>query len=59
LIHARGIKALNKREDQAALPPDQTEYIKPLPFTYDTDDLAKQPLSVTERTTRHLEKDNQ
>jgi hypothetical protein len=38
-----------------ALPPIQTEYIKPSKSIYETDDLAGQPLSVTEPTTRHLQ----
>ena len=56
-VQARGIKALSKRDEPAALPPGQTEYIKPSGSIYETDDLARQPLSVTEHTTRHLKSD--
>jgi hypothetical protein len=55
LIHARGLKALGKKGEPVALPSVQTEYIKPLRSIYETDDLARQPLSVTEHTTSHLE----
>lgn len=37
-----------------ALPPNQTEYVKPQGSIYDTGELIVQP-SVTEGTTRHLE----
>ena len=37
-----------------ALPPVQTEYIRPQGSIYETGDLVVQP-SVTENTTRHLE----
>ena len=57
LIHARGLKALIKRDDPAALPPGQAEYIKPSGSIYETDDLLRQPLSVTEHTTTHLQMD--
>ena len=59
LIQAKGIKALTRRDEPAALPPVQTEYIKPSESIYQTDDLALQPLSVTEHTTRHLEVENE
>ena len=57
LIHARGLKALGKRDEPAALAPGQTDYIKPPESIYDTDDLLARPLSVTEHTTTHLEMD--
>ncbi len=57
LIHARGLKALGKRDEPAALTPGQADYIKPRGSIYETDDLLAQPLSVTERTTTHLEMD--
>lgn len=38
------------------LPPTQTEYVKPQKSIYETDDLSPAPHSVTESTTRHLEK---
>ena len=41
-----------------ALPPIQTEYIKPSKPIYESSDLAGQPLSVTEATTRHLQMDS-
>lgn len=37
------------------LPPTQNDYIKPQNSIYKTDELASEPLSVTEETTRHLE----
>src|SRR5437016_169156 len=55
LIHARGLKALSKKNDPAALTPGQADYLKPRGSIYETDDLLAQPLSVTERTTTHLE----
>ena len=54
LIHARGLKQLSKRDEPAALSPGQADYIRPQGSIYQTDDLAAQPLSVTERTTTHL-----
>src|SRR5437879_11519284 len=54
LIHARGLKALAKRDEPAALTPGQADYIKPRGSIYQTDDLHAQPLSITERTTTHL-----
>ena len=65
ILKANGMKSLNKTDviqpkslptTQAnpALPPAQTEYIKPSQSFYDTDDLAERPLSITEHTTRHL-----
>jgi len=59
LVHARGIRRLREGDDAAALPPGQTEYIKPWQSIYETDDLARQPLSVTEHTTHHLEIDKE
>src|SRR5258708_23819331 len=55
LIHAKGLKELDKRDESAALPPGQTEYIKPSGSIYQTDDLLREPSSVTERTTNLLE----
>ncbi len=46
-------------QPNAALPPIQTEYIKPSKSVYETDDLLGQPLSVTEPTTRHLQMDSE
>lgn len=51
-VHARGLKALDAADDQAALPSAQTEFAPPTRSIYQTDDLA--PVSVTETTTRHL-----
>lgn len=42
-------------QSNPALPPIQTEYIKPSKSIYEIDDLAGQPLTVTEPTTRHLQ----
>ncbi len=52
LVQARGLKALDKTDDQPALPPAQTEFARPLHSIYETDELS--PLSVTEHTTKHL-----
>ena len=57
LIHAKGLKALDKRGGPAALPPGQADYIKPSRSFYETDDLLTQPSSITEHTTTHLEMD--
>jgi zinc-ribbon domain len=57
LIHARGLKALGKRNEPASLTPGYADYIKPSQSIYDTDDLIARPLSVTQRTTTHLEMD--
>ena len=57
LVHAAKIKALIKRDEPAALPSGKTEYVKPSASIYDTDDLVRRPLSVTEHTTRQLEMD--
>ena len=57
LIHARGLKALGKRDEPVLLVPGQADYIKPRGSIYQTDDLHAQPLSITERTTTHLEMD--
>lgn len=46
-------------QSNPALPPIQTEYIKPSKSIYETDDLAGLPLSVTEPTTRHLQMDSE
>jgi hypothetical protein len=56
LIQAKGIKALIKRDEPAALPPVQAEYIQPPRSIYETDDLVGIPPSVTDSTTRHLKK---
>jgi predicted nucleic-acid-binding Zn-ribbon protein len=55
LVHAAKIKTLIKKDKSAALPSGKTEYIKPSQSIYETDDLARRPLSVTEHTTRQLE----
>lgn len=56
-VQARGTKALNKMNEPTELTAGQTEYIKPPRSFYETDDLAAQPLSITEPTTRHLQID--
>lgn len=45
-------------QPNAALPPTNTEYVKPQKSIYDTGELAV-PSSVTEGTTRHLEINNE
>jgi zinc-ribbon domain len=46
---------LPETQPKKELPPTQTDYIKPQNSSYKTDDLAGQPLSVTEETTRQLQ----
>lgn len=69
IVKANGMKSKNNADviqpnsfpptpSNPALPPIQTEYIKPSKSIYETDDLAGQPLSVTERTTRQLQMDS-
>ena len=41
----------------SALPPVQTDYIKPEKSNYRTDNLVREPFSITEPTTQHLEID--
>jgi hypothetical protein len=50
-------RALSANQLNKALPPSQTDYVKPKATIYETDDLAMQPRSVIESTTRHLELD--
>ncbi len=57
LIHARGLKALDKRDEPAALPSGQADYIRPSRSIYQTDDLIGEPSSITERTTNLLAMD--
>ena len=51
-VQARGLKALDMKDEPAALPPGQMDYIKPSRSIYETDDLV--PASVTEHTTTNL-----
>ncbi len=51
-VQARGLKALAIKDDPAALPPGQMDYIRPQRSIYETDDLV--PASVTEHTTTNL-----
>jgi hypothetical protein len=50
------IPALPVNQPNKALPPNQTEYVKPQKSIYETDYLIEQPISITENTTRHLKK---
>jgi hypothetical protein len=43
----------------SALPPVQTDYIKPEKSNYRTDNLVREPFSITEPTTQHLEIDGE
>ena len=55
LFQARALKRLIAPEPiQPTLPSDRTAYIEPSHDTYETDELAALPSSVTEHTTRHL-----
>jgi hypothetical protein len=56
LIQAKAVKALSKRDEPAALPAVQTDYIQPARSIYETDDLAAHSFSVTDQTTKHLKK---
>lgn len=49
--------ALSAVSSKKELPPTQTDYVKPAKSIYKTDDLSREPASVTEPTTRHLEMD--
>ena len=51
-VQARALKALDMKDDPAALPPGQMDYITPPRSIYETDDLT--PASVTEHTTTNL-----
>ena len=46
-------------QTNSALPPVQTDYIKPEKSNYRTDNLVREPFSVTEPTTRHLKIDSE
>ncbi len=50
--------SLPATKSSPALPPIRTEYIKPAKPTYEASDLAGQPVSVTEATTRQLQMDS-
>jgi hypothetical protein len=58
LMQAKGIKALihPSASSPAVLPPPESEYTKLPRSMFETDDLADPPPSVTDRTTRHLQK---
>jgi hypothetical protein len=51
---AAGRDSFPTSQSNAALPPVQTEYIEPEKSNYRTDDLVKEPYSITEPTTQHL-----
>ena len=60
LVHSRGLKRLLEPEadrSKAELTAGQVDYLKPPRSIYETDNLAKTPLSVTEHTTTHLKMD--
>ena len=60
LVHSRGLKRLLEPEPDRSKPEltaGQDEYIKPPRSIYETDNLAKTPISVTEHTTTHLKMD--
>jgi len=57
LIHARGLKRLVETREPPALTPGQADYLKPRGSIYNTDDLLREPTSITERTTNLLELD--
>lgn len=58
MVEAKGLKALSRISENAdpdhALSAGQTEYIKPSRSIYETDELTREPASITERTTTHL-----
>ena len=57
LVQARALKRLREpASDQPALTAGHEDYIGPPKPIYETDDLARVPTSVTERTTTHLDK---
>lgn len=53
LIHAAGLRRLSQGNAVLTLEEGRADYLKPAGSIYDTDELA-QPMSVTDRTTRHL-----
>lgn len=56
LIHAAGLRRLSRGDTPLTLEEGRADYLKPAGSIYDTDELA-QPMSVTDRTTRHLKID--
>ncbi len=46
-------------QTNSALPPVQTDYIKPEKSNYRTDNLVREPFSITEPTTQHLKIDGE
>jgi hypothetical protein len=57
-VQARALKRLREpkgKEQPPTLSPGEEDYIRPLHSIYETDDLVRQPGSVTEHTTTHLE----
>jgi hypothetical protein len=58
LVHAAGLRKLRQGSAPGALLPGETDYIRPAGSIFDTGELSGQQIgSVTERTTRHLERD--
>jgi zinc-ribbon domain len=52
------IPTLPVNQQNKALPPNQTEYLKPQKSIYETDDLIERPPSVVENTTKLLKLDD-
>ena len=58
LVQANALKRLRERktaEPPQFLSPGDPDYLRPLHSIYATDDLVRQPGSITEQTTTHLE----
>jgi hypothetical protein len=54
LIHAAGLRRLSQGEPLRTLEAGKADYFEPEHSIYETDELKAQPMSVTDRTTRHL-----
>jgi hypothetical protein len=58
IVQASALKRLRKPgKDKPALSASVPDYIKPTRSIYETEDLAAIPASVTDHTTRHLDRD--
>lgn len=53
LVHAAGLRRLIDGQGPKQLDSGNADYLEPARSIYDTDDLV-QPMSVTDRTTKHL-----
>jgi hypothetical protein len=54
LIHAAGLRRLSSGEPVSRLDGRKMDQLNSVASVYETDELRLQPMSVTDRTTRHL-----